>query len=218
MKGFFITGTDTEIGKTFVTCLLMQRLVSEGYKVAGLKPIASGCEQTDTGLQNSDALAISSSANVDLLDSTVNRYRFRLAIAPHIAAEQDGTRLSLDSVYQDLLTASELADFVFVEGVGGWNVPLGDNVSVADLASRLALPVIVVVGIRLGCINHALLTINSVRQTGIPIAGWIANRCEPQADAIDDNIKSIQQRVPEPMLADIAYGQQELNQMMVFWD
>jgi len=217
MNGFFITGTDTEIGKTFVTRLLMRRLASDGLRVAGLKPIASGCMQKGDELRNIDALTISDCANINLPYSTVNRYRFEPAIAPHIAAEQNGTQLSLDSIHEDLLTASDLADFVLVEGVGGWNVPLGDNISVADLASRLSLPVIVVVGIRLGCINHALLTMNAVRQTGIPIAGWIANCCDPQADATEENIRSIRQRVAEPMLAEISYGQQELHQQVASW-
>lgn len=220
MKGFFITGTDTEIGKTYSTCLLMQHLASLGDdKIFGMKPIASGCEETPMGFRSEDALAISEYSTIGGLPySLINRYQFVPAIAPHIAAAQAGVEISFDLIKQDLEEAAKWSDYVFVEGVGGWQVPLSKDGYVSDLAGKLELPVILVVGIKLGCINHALLTAEEIQRQGLKLIGWIANRCDPQAEVSNENIESLKQKIDAPMIAEIGYGENTLSPEFNFWD
>ena len=208
-NGFFITGTDTEIGKTVVSSLLIRQLVNAGHKVLGMKPIASGCEKTQDGWFNEDVASLMQAANVELPVDLINRYHFEPAIAPHIAAEQEDIQIALDDIVADYRQCSKQADYVIVEGVGGWQVPLNKQQSVADLAQQLGLPVVLVVGVRLGCINHALLTVQSIRSQGIKLAGWVANCCEPDAVCIQENITSLQNRISEPMLGVVPYMQTE---------
>ena len=219
MKGFFVTGTDTEIGKTYVTCLLMQHLAGEGHKVFGLKPIASGCEETSMGLRSEDALAISEYASLGGIPYLlINRYQFAPAIAPHIAAEQAGTEISFDLIQQDVQEASQYADYLFVEGVGGWQVPLGKDGTVSDLAAKLGLDVILVVGIKLGCINHALLTAQDIQRRGLTLTGWIANRCDPEVEASDETIETLKQHIDAPLIADIGFKSHSLDPKISFAD
>ena len=204
-SGFFITGTDTEIGKTFCSVALIHALRRQGRRVAGLKPVSAGCERTPQGLRNQDALALMAAGNVALPYETVNPYAFEPPVAPHLAARQTGVDMHRQTIVETLQTADAHADHVIVEGVGGWMVPFNHDATMADVALTLNLPVILVVGVRLGCINHALLTGRAVLQTKLPLAGWIANRIDLQASLQDENIAAIAERIPAPLLADIPH-------------
>lgn len=205
--GYFVTGTDTEIGKTYSSVSLIKHLTESGYRVAALKPVASGCELTNNGLRNSDALLLNGAANVTLPYERVNRYAFEPAIAPHIAADLTDTQINLNKIVGDLQVAQSQADLVVVEAAGGWLVPLDDSQSIADLAHALALPVVVVVGIRLGCINHALLTLKDIQRSGVEIAGWVANRVDPDTEHADQQISSIRSRTSIPCIGEIPHSQ-----------
>ncbi len=205
-NGFFITGTDTEVGKTYVSCALLRALSQRANKVAAMKPIASGCKQTPEGLRNDDALQLIASSDLQLPYAQINPYHFAPAIAPHIAAAEQGTTIDLERLKQDYLTISQQADITIVEGAGGWLVPLNEQYTMADLAKTLQLPVILVVGIRLGCINHALLSAEAIRQSGLPLAGWVANRVDPECSRAEENIQAITQRINAPCLGDLPFA------------
>jgi len=195
----FVTGTDTEVGKTRISVGLIKVLQQQGLRVAAMKPVASGCEWRDGQLQNEDALALSQQADIKLPYLQVNPYAFEPAIAPHLAAKQVGETISL-TVLESQFTAMRLqADAVVVEGAGGWLVPLNDQQTIADLAKALKLPVVLVVAIKLGCINHALLTVQAIADSGLKLVGWVAN------DFLDDSqstaiIQSLKQRIAAPCL------------------
>ena len=175
-KGFFITGTDTEVGKTVVATALVRALVSRGLRVAAMKPVASGSAHTPQGLRNDDALALMAAANVAAPYERVNPYCFEPAISPHIAAEEAGIAIDLGHIGRNFATlAATPADCVIVEGAGGWLAPIGSRTTMKDVVSTLDLPVVLVVGVRLGCINHALLTKLAIESHGARFAGWIAN-------------------------------------------
>ena len=210
INGVFITGTDTDVGKTVVSATIIRALVNGGLSVAGLKPIASGFEQKGTEWRNADVDALTLASNVDLPKSRVNRYSFKLPIAPHIAALQSGKSLDFNLIKQDVHYAAKKADFVLVEGVGGWNVPLSDpnksqTEDIQSLAQHLKLPVIMVVGLRLGCLNHALLTANAIKHSGLELVGWVANHIDPEFSYVDDNILTLDQQLSAPRLFDIPY-------------
>lgn len=204
-KGFFITGTDTEVGKSWCTVGLMARLQQQGHSVVGMKPVASGCVDTVDGLRNEDAMLIQQQASKAIDYDTINPYSFLPAIAPHIAAEQSGEEIKLKKIVEQFNQLNDQADYVVVEGVGGWQVPLNDDESVADLALALQLPVILVVGLRLGCINHALLTAAAIRQSGCTLAGWIANTLSSQMDETQLTIDAIAQRIRAPLLGTVPH-------------
>ena len=198
-QGFFVTGTDTEVGKTVISVGLINQLQQQGLRVVAMKPVASGCEMTAQGLRNEDALALQAAADIKVAYEQVNPYAFAPAIAPHIAAQQADTEIDLQrlaDVYQQL---QQQADATVVEGAGGWLVPLNDNQTIADLAVQIKLPVVLVVAIKLGCINHALLTAQSIRSSGLELAGWVANDFlgDSQNEAIIDAINS---RIGAPCL------------------
>ena len=201
MRGFFITGTDTDVGKTWVTASLLHLLNEQGQKTIAMKPVASGCENIDGQLRNADAQCLIQhmSEAADYLD--VNPYHFAPAIAPHIAAQQVGESINLAKIQKTAERLAGRADMILVEGVGGWSVPLNETETLADLALGLQLPVIMVVAIKLGCINHALLTAQSIRASGLPIAGWVANMCDSDNLVLEENIIAIQQRLECPLLA-----------------
>lgn len=199
-KGFFITGTDTEVGKSWCTAGLMAKLQQRGHRVVGMKPVASGCKETPEGLRNDDALLLQRQATSAVDYSLVNPYTFRPAIAPHIAAEQAGERIKLGKITERFIQLKGMAEYVLVEGVGGWLVPLNDEETVADLALALKLPVILVVGLRLGCINHALLTAESIRASGCTLAGWIANTVDPKMALPQESVAAIARRIDAPLL------------------
>lgn len=198
MKRWFITGTDTEIGKTFVASELIRQLVAGGFRVAGMKPVASGCENTKAGLRNEDALSLIAASNVELPYEVVNPFAFEPAIAPHIAAQEAGESIDIKRI-RGLAETIE-ADYLIVEGVGGWCVPLGNGQMLSELAMATAQEVIIVVGMRLGCINHALLTAAQVQRDGMPLKGWIANHVDPEMHVQSENLATLQALMPCPLL------------------
>ncbi|RKZ88002.1 MAG: dethiobiotin synthase [Gammaproteobacteria bacterium] len=202
MTSIFVTGTDTGVGKTFISVALIKLLQQQGLKVAGMKPIASGCEPTVEGLRNDDALRLSQQSNVDLPYDLINPYAFEPAIAPHIAAEQADIEIDLNIIQQNYQKIQQQVDAVVVEGAGGWLVPLNKSQTMADLAIQLELPIILVVGIRLGCINHALLTVKAIESTGLSLQGWIANHPEPSEQGAEI-VKTLKQSIKAPCLGNV---------------
>ncbi len=195
-RGYFVTGTDTGVGKTTVAVALIHALQQRGLKVAAMKPVAAGCTSTDGQLINDDVLALSTAANVKADPAMVNPYAFVPAIAPHIAAAQAGVQIELDKITSAYAALSQVADVVVVEGVGGFRVPLNEHLDTADLAQALGLPVILVVGMRLGCLNHALLTAEAIQSRGLKLAGWVANVLTADMSALAENLVSLQRRLP----------------------
>lgn len=204
--GFFITGTDTGVGKTRVSSALLTAFNALGFSTAGMKPVATGCVNTAQGLRNNDALALQQHASLQLSYDQVNPYAFEPAIAPHIAATQAGQTVDLIRIKHELDILSKVADVVIVEGVGGWFVPLNHNATIADLAHILELPVILVVGVRLGCLNHALLSVKSIESSGLPFAGWIANVIDPSMQCIEENITALRERIGSCWLGTVAWN------------
>jgi len=203
--GYFITGTDTNCGKTVVTLGLMQRFQSEGFAVIGMKPVASGSEWTPAGLRNGDAVQILKQCTNKPAYELVNPYAFEPAIAPHLAARNSGREIEIPLIEACHRKLFQAADRVLVEGVGGWHVPLSDDHMLADLAVVLALPVIMVVGMRLGCINHSLLTQDAIKASGCRLAGWVANTVDPAMQEFDGNLQTLQQRLSAPLLGVVPY-------------
>ena len=199
-RGYFITGTDTGVGKTAVTLGLMQLLQARGSTVVAMKPVAAGCEPTPGGLRNDDALRLQQQASIELDYAKINPYAFAPAIAPHIAAEQAGARIDIEIITNKYSELSCVSDCVLVEGAGGWQVPLNDNETLADLALQLGLDVVMVVGIRLGCLNHALLTAAAIATAGCTLAGWVANQLPPAPECAQENINYLKSRVSVPLL------------------
>jgi dethiobiotin synthetase len=210
-RGVFVTGTDTEIGKTFCSRLLMIALQQRGLSVAGMKPVASGGEYRNGELVNDDALQLQQQSDRDLPYEWVNPYVFEPPIAPHLAAIQAGKVIESELIRGSFSRLQQQSDQVIVEGVGGWRVPLSDTLSVSDLPVLLDLPVVLVVGMRLGCLNHALLTIESIQQAGIKVAGWIANSIDPEFDVPQDNLQTLKSRLDAPCLALIPHLPGEVN-------
>ena len=210
-RGFFITGTDTGVGKTLIATALINLLVQQGNKVVGMKPVSCGCQQVGGQWQHDDALLMMAASNVNLPYETINPYAFEPAIAPHLAAHQAGETISLSLVQKKFQVLSGAADKIITEGAGGWLVPINDNESMADLAVALGLPVIVVVGLRLGCLNHALLTVQSILEKGAKLAGWVANSIDPLFKHQKDNINTLVTMIPAPCLGTIPYREQHSN-------
>ena len=199
-KGFFITGTDTEIGKTTISLGLIAALQNANHKVSAMKPVASGCEIINGELKNDDALKLIKACHQNLHYKDVNPYAFKPSIAPHIAAEHAGIHIDIPTICKLADTHKANSDYCIIEGVGGWQVPLNETETVEDLALALNLPVILVVGLRLGCINHALLTAKAIQDSGLILAGWVANHCHMNSDNADEVIESINQRINSPCL------------------
>lgn len=194
---WFVTGTDTEVGKTFVTSALLHRLRGQRVRAVGMKPVAAG---TNENGRNEDVEALIAASGVEAPRELVNPYLFHPAIAPHIAAVEEGRSIDIDRIVDSFDTLRSLADAVLVEGVGGFCVPLGPHSDAADLAEQLALPVILVVGMRLGCINHALLTQQAIAARGLKLAGWVANRIDPTMTRVDENLAALTTRIDAPLL------------------
>ncbi len=209
MNGFFITGTDTGIGKTYATVLLTQQLIAQGYRVAALKPVASGANQVAGELRNDDALQLQAASNVELSYAEVNPYCFALPLPPHIAASQQKITIDLAKITTQVSQVQSLADFVLVEGVGGWHAPLYNDMTVADLAQQLQLPVLLVVGLRLGCMSHALLSANAIVASGCELAGWIANNIDPGYSVVIESITYLRTQIHAPFLGCITHNAAE---------
>lgn len=204
---FFITGTDTDAGKTTVAAALLQAARAQGLSTLAIKPVASGCERTAQGLRNSDALALAHASSIQLPYAQINPYVFAPAIAPHLAAQQAGVQLNaaqLAAACHSVL--QQHADLCLIEGAGGWRVPISSTETLADLAKTLQLPVILVVGMRLGCINHALLTAEAIQHDGLKLAGWIANSITPDYSQSDETIACLRARLNAPCLATLPYA------------
>ena len=205
-RAFFVTGTDTGVGKTYVCLALMASARMAGLSVVGLKPVASGCDRGPQGPVSQDALRLMSEASVQLPYRTVNPWAFEAPIAPHLAAAGQGTRIDLRVVEQSLARARATADLVVVEGIGGWLAPLTETATVADMVCDLGLPVVLVVGLRLGCLNHALLTSESIAARGLSLIGWVANELTPRMLALDENVAALQARLCAPLLGRLPYA------------
>jgi dethiobiotin synthetase len=199
-RGFFVTGTDTEVGKTLVTTLLMAALRRRGKQVLGMKPVAAGCDETAEGWRNEDVEALRNTASFPVERELMNPYRFLPPISPHLAAAQAGVAIDLGLIAANLERLRRRADAVLVEGAGGWYAPLGPKTTMADLAHALGLPVILVVGLRLGCLNHALLSAEAITGRGLTLAGWIANAVAPHMACRDENLASLEERLAAPLL------------------
>jgi len=200
-QGYFVTGTDTGIGKTWTTVALMQYFKNQGKSVIGMKPVASGCDELDGQLRNEDALLLQEHASVAVPYQEVNPYAFALPVSPHIAAEQAGVEINIISIIDKYQELEKKSDIVLVEGVGGWLVPINTQQDVADLAKALDLPVIVVVGMRLGCINQAKLTFAAIEQKGVLCKGWIASCVEQDMLMLKENIQTLCAATAIPLLA-----------------
>lgn len=199
----FLTGTDTEVGKTHIACALLHRARSAGHVAVGLKPVAAGTDATGA---NDDVVRIRAASSRQLPDAVVNPYCFAPAIAPHIAAADAGVVIDFARIAATVDTARTAADFVVVEGAGGFCVPFGVDRNAADLARQLALPVVLVVGMRLGCINHALLSAEAIAARGLRLAGWVANRLAPGMQRFAENLATLEQLLPAPCLGVVPWG------------
>ncbi|NMG75028.1 dethiobiotin synthase [Aromatoleum diolicum] len=204
-RAWFLTGTDTEIGKTFVTCALLHAARANGCSALGMKPVAAGAEHIDGEWVNEDAARLRAAGSFDPGLKDLNPYCLRNPVAPHIAAAEEGVNIDPTRIRAAFENLRARADVVIVEGVGGFRVPLGADYDTADLAVDLDLPVILVVGMRLGCINHALLTVEAIATRGLRLAGWIANRIDPGMLRFEENLAALQARVPAPLLGTIPH-------------
>ncbi|WP_428311639.1 dethiobiotin synthase [Hydrocarboniphaga sp.] len=206
MKTLFITGTDTGVGKTHVSSLLLSAARAAGVRACGYKPVASGCERIDGELRNEDALALQAAAGTREPYAAINPYAFEPAIAPHIAARQAGVTIDLGRLTQGAQQLEARHDWLLVEGAGGWLVPLNEQASFADWVAAHGWPVLLVVAMRLGCINHALLSAEAIRSRGLRLIGWVANELPPAQPQVDDNVRTLEQRLDAPLLARLSCG------------
>ncbi|MCF1182154.1 dethiobiotin synthase [Marichromatium gracile] len=205
MPGLFVTGTDTDCGKTAVSQGLIAALAARELRVLGMKPVASGCVETADGLRNDDAERLAAAGWCEQPYARINPYAFAPAIAPHVAAAEAGLEIALAPIRDAYRALSNEADWVVVEGAGGWRVPLGDRLSMRDLPRALDLPVVLVVGVKLGCINHALLTQDSIRASGCPLVGWVANQVDPTMPASAANLDTLTRAIAAPRLGVIPW-------------
>jgi dethiobiotin synthetase len=203
---FFVTGTDTEVGKTTIAAGLLHAARLAGLTTAASKPVASGCDMTTDGLRNSDAMALLGECTLPLRYEQVNPLAFEPAIAPHLAAREAGVNLGVAALAGPVRHLLNLrAQFSLVEGAGGWRVPLGGKETLSDLAVLLDLPVILVVGIRLGCINHALLSAEAIERDGLRLAGWVANLVDPTMSRLEENLETLTERIAAPCLGRVPH-------------
>jgi len=194
---YFVTGTDTHVGKTLICCGLLHAFAAQGLRVVGMKPVAAG---TDESGQHEDVIKLRAASNILASLGQINPYLFMQPIAPHIAAHNSGVRIEIARILQSYRELKAQADVVIVEGVGGFCVPINEHETSADLAQQLALPIILVVGMQLGCLNHALLTLSAIEARGLQCAGWVANVLDENMQALDENIEALQQRINAPLL------------------
>ena len=201
-QGIFVTGTDTGTGKTVIAAGLVRLLARQGRRVIGLKPIASGAERTPQGLRNGDALALSAASSLELPYAVTNPYCFEPAVAPHLAAAEAGVELAVDELVRWYRQASAGADLAIVEGAGGWRVPLHPAGFLSDLPEALGIGVILVVGLRLGCLNHARLTVEAIERTDrCTFVGWVGNRIDPGFERLEANLATLARLLGGPPLA-----------------
>jgi dethiobiotin synthetase len=211
-KGFFVAGTDTEIGKTTVSLSLLKLFAQQGYATAALKPVASGATRTEQGLRNQDALQLQQAATTDLAYEQVNPFAFAEPISPNFAAAKVKRELTAQQIVeacQSVLNSD--AEIIVIEGIGGWVTPINNSETMADVAKQLGLPVVLVVGIRLGCLNHSLLTYEAIRKSGLPLAGWMANQIDNDMLCVEENIAYLQQQIDAPLLGILPFMETQSN-------
>jgi dethiobiotin synthetase len=201
--GLFVAGTDTGVGKTHVAVALLRGLAQEGVRAAAMKPVAAGIDPGENA--NADVVALAAAAGVAAPLADVNPYAFAPPIAPHVAAERAGVAIDLDRIAAAYARLADCADAVVVEGAGGVLVPLGDRLDMLDIPARLRLPVLLVVGVRLGCLNHALLSALAISARGLRLVGWVANRIDPAMPEADASIEALDRRLPAPRWADLRW-------------
>jgi dethiobiotin synthetase len=194
---YFVTGTDTHVGKTLISCALLQAFAAQGLRVVGMKPIAAG---SDGNGQHEDVKKLRAASNILASLDQINPYIFSQPIAPHIAAHNSDVRVEIARILQHYRELAAQADVVIIEGVGGFCVPINESETSADMTQHLALPIILVVGVRLGCLNHALLTMSAIEARGLKCAGWVANVVDGNMLVSNENIKALQQRINAPLL------------------
>jgi len=205
-RGVFVAGTDTGVGKTLIACALLRGLASRGLQVAGMKPVAAGATRRRGIWHQDDVERLRAAANIAAPQPEVNPYCFAPPIAPHVAAREAGVSISMAVIARNYARLAARADVVVVEGVGGLLVPLGPRLSAADIPARLDLPVLLVVGLRLGCLNHALLTLEAVQTRGLRLAGWIANAIDPAMARRRQNLEALRRLIPAPLLGQVNYA------------
>lgn len=223
-KGYFITGTDTDIGKTRIALGVLTLLGDAGYTTTVMKPVSAGCIKTNEGLRNEDALELIKHATIKPAYESVNPYAFEAAIAPHIAANNTNVTIEIKTIKKHFNDISKKADFTVVEGAGGWNVPINASETMADVAKSLNLPVVLVVGMKLGCLNHAITTTQSMLNKEVEIAGWVANSVTLHFIEQQANIDTLKSRLAIPFLGTIPFLEptnpqliaQRLNNDLVF--
>lgn len=201
-QGVFVTGTDTEVGKTLIASALLHVYRNAGLRAVGMKPVAAGCDEQG---HNEDVESARSASSIVVAPELSCPYLFKEAIAPHIAARHEGRRMDLKFIIERYRLLIADAAAVVVEGVGGFLVPLNDTESAAGLAQQLALPMVLVVGLRLGCINHTLLTQEAIEARGLHLLGWVANHIDPHMQCVEENIDTLRRRLRAPLLADVPY-------------
>jgi len=205
MIGCFVTGTDTGVGKTLVSTGLLHALAPHHRRVVGMKPVAAGVVPWGEAWASEDAIALRSASTLAVAPELDNPVLLLDPLSPHIAAERAGVQIDIAAIVRSYQALAAQADAVVVEGAGGFHVPLTDTQTGADLAQALALPVVLVVGLRLGCLSHALLTAEAIRARGLVLVGWIANRVDPEMEAADENIAYLRARLGVPLLAEVPY-------------
>jgi dethiobiotin synthetase len=211
-EGLFVAGTDTGVGKTRAAQALIAAAVHKGKRAIGMKPIASGCRLSRDGLRSDDAQALIGVSNVDGDYIDINPYAFAPAVSPHLAARDAGVVIDLGRVRQCYGRLATRSDWIIVEGAGGWLTPISDDRTMADVATALRLPIVLVVGMRLGCLNHALLTHAAIDAIGLPFAGWIANRIDPHMERFEENLATLIRRLPGPLLAEFHHAPGEATE------
>ena len=215
MKRYFVTGTDTEVGKTYVTCQLLRASARAGMTSLGYKPVSAGCEQIAGQWANEDAVAIQKASSLSLPIASINPIVFDAPIAPHIAAARQNQLIDEQQIkdgYEALCRYNP--DLLLVEGAGGWRLPISETQLMSDVVKALELPVILIVGMRLGCLNHALLTAETIIRDGLPLRGWVANRLSRDMPVYDENLAYLKSAMPAPMLAEIPFSQAPDEAMM----
>jgi len=201
-SGYFITGTDTGIGKTLIACALLHGFARQGLRAVGMKPVAAGCD----GVDCEDVIRLREAGNIEAPVNLINPYALAPPVAPHVAAKQAGIEIDLARICDAFEHLQQLAEVVVVEGVGGFRVPLNARQDTADLAGMLGLPIILVCGMRLGCLNHALLSAEAISRRGLSLAGWVANRIEPDMPAFEENVQALEERLAAPLLGIVPYS------------
>ncbi|MGY3686591.1 dethiobiotin synthase [Vibrio coralliilyticus] len=205
IDAFFIAGTDTDVGKTVASKAILNALALKDLKTIGYKPVAAGSEKTSEGYRNSDALYLQKASTLDVDYDEVNPYALELPASPHIAAQREGIEIQYSVLSEKLAEHKDKADVVLVEGAGGWRVPVTESKCLSSWVQQEKLPVVLVVGIKLGCLSHAMLTVDAIKADGLEVIGWVANRVNPGTEHYADIIEMLEQKIGAPKLGEIPY-------------